>query len=72
MDEAKNMAGVICEASPIAVRYAKEMMVRGMDMPMDEALRLEDDFQTLIMRTHDFKEGIRAFKEKRKPKWELK
>ncbi|MCX8021308.1 MAG: enoyl-CoA hydratase-related protein [Syntrophorhabdaceae bacterium] len=72
MEEAKKMAELICEASPLAVRYAKELMIRGMDLPLDEALRLEDDFQTLIMRTHDFKEGIKAFKEKRKPRWELK
>lgn len=72
MTEAMKMAETICEASPLAVRYAKELMIRGKDLPLEEALRLEDDFQTLIMRTKDFEEGINAFKEKRKPRWEGK
>ena len=69
MIEARKMAEVICENSPLAVRYAKELMMRGKDLPLEEALRLEDDFQTLIMRTKDFEEGLNAFKEKRKPEW---
>ena len=70
MNEAKKMAETICEASPLAVRAAKELMVRGMEMPLDEALRLEDDFQTVILSTRDFEEGLTAFREKRKPKFE--
>ncbi len=70
MIEAKKMAEIICANSPLAVRYAKELMVRGQDLPIEEALRLEDDFQTLVMRTGDFEEGLDAFKEKRKPEWQ--
>jgi len=70
MIEAKEMADSICDSSPIAVRYAKQLMARGNDVPLDEALRLEDDFETMIMRTRDFEEGIKAFKEKRKPVWQ--
>jgi E-phenylitaconyl-CoA hydratase len=72
MDEARKMAETICEGAPLAVRYAKEIMLRSRDLPLEEALRLEDDFQTLIMRTRDFEEGITAFREKRKPEWEGK
>lgn len=70
MPEARKMAEAICEGAPLAIRYAKELMIRGKDLPLDEALRLEDDFQTLIMRTRDFEEGFAAFKEKRKPEWQ--
>ena len=49
MAEAKQMAGTICEAAPLGVRCAKELMMRGMDMSLDEALRLEDDIQTYIL-----------------------
>jgi enoyl-CoA hydratase/carnithine racemase len=66
------MANSICDSSPIAVRYAKQLMTRGKDLPIEEALRIEDDFQTLIMRTMDFEEGLKAFKEKRKPEWQGK
>jgi enoyl-CoA hydratase/carnithine racemase len=44
-------------------------MVRGLSMSLEEGLRLEDDFQTTIMSTRDFEEGLSAFREKRKPKY---
>jgi enoyl-CoA hydratase/carnithine racemase len=72
MGEAKKMAQTICDAAPLAVRYIKEIMTRSADLPLEEALRLEDDFETMIMRTRDFEEGMNAFKEKRKPRWEGK
>ena len=70
--EAKKMAEKICEAAPLGVRCAKELMIRGMDMSLDEALRLEDDVQTYILNTEDCAEGFAAFAEKRKPQWKGK
>jgi len=72
MPEAKKLAEAICEAAPLAVRTAKEAMMRGLSMSLEDGLRLEDDFQTYIMSTKDFEEGITAFLEKRKPKFEGK
>ena len=72
MTEAKKLAETICEAAPLAVRTAKECMVRGLGMSLEEGLRLEDDYQTYIMSTKDFEEGMTAFREKRKPKYEAK
>jgi enoyl-CoA hydratase/carnithine racemase len=40
-----------------------------MSMSLEEGLRLEDDFQTYIMSTQDFGEGLSAFREKRKPRY---
>jgi len=70
MPEAKKIAEAICQVAPLAVRAAKECMMRGLDMSLEDGLRLEDDFQTYIMATKDFEEGITAFGEKRKPKFE--
>lgn len=70
MTEAKKLAETICEAAPLAVRTAKECMVRGLSMSLEEGLRLEDDFQTYIMSTRDFEEGMTAFRDKRRPKFE--
>ena len=70
--EAKKMAATICEAAPLAVRCAKELLQRGMDVSLDEALRLEDDVQTYILGTKDCEEGFAAFAEKRKPQWKGK
>ena len=69
MPEAKGIAEEICKAAPLAVRTAKECMVRGLGMSLEEGLKLEDDFQTYIMSTRDFDEGLRAFREKRKPEY---
>jgi enoyl-CoA hydratase/carnithine racemase len=72
MPAARKLAESICEAGPLAVRTAKEMMVRGLSLSLEEGLQLEDDFQRYIMSTKDFEEGITAFREKRKPKFEGK
>jgi len=72
MTEAKKLAETICQAAPLAVRTAKEAMMRGLDMSLAEGLRLEGDFQRYIMSTKDFEEGITAFREKRKPKFKGK
>ena len=72
MAEAKKVAESICEAAPLAVRAAKECMMRGLSMGLEEGLQLEDDFQAYIMSTKDFAEGLGAFREKRKPKYEGK
>ena len=72
MTEAKKIAETICEAAPLGVRCVKELLVRGMDVSLDEALRLEDDIQTYILGTRDCEEGFAAFAEKRKPEWKGK
>ena len=72
MSAANEMAKTICDAGPLAVRAAKECMIRGLNMSLEEGLRLEDDFTTSIMATEDFEEGITAFAEKRKPTYKAK
>ena len=55
---------------PLAVRYAKEALLRGLDMPLDQALRYETDLTVILQTTHDRAEGVRAFIEKRPPRFE--
>ena len=64
---AKEWAQTICKAGPLAVRAAKESMVRGYSMPLDDGLRLECSLNTYLATTDDFDEGISAFLEKRTP-----
>lgn len=64
---AREWAQVICEAAPLAVRAAKEAMVKGASLPLNEGLELEDALATYLKGTEDFYEGINAFIEKRKP-----
>jgi enoyl-CoA hydratase len=57
---------------PIALRYAKEAIYKGMDMTLEQGLRLEADLYLLIHTSKDRTEGIQAFREKRTPKFEGK
>ena len=66
---AERMAGRIAEQGPLAVRYAKEAMQRGMDMPLDQALRFETDLTVILQTTADRAEGVAAFLEKRSPEF---
>jgi len=62
-----NMAETISAAAPLAVQAAKEAMLKGSDLNLTEGFELEDALQTYLKTSADFREGIRAFKEKRKP-----
>jgi len=72
ISEASKLAETICKAAPLAVRVTKEAMMRGLSMSLEDGLRLEDEFTRYIMSTRDFEEGITAFRDKRKPKYEGK
>jgi len=72
MPTAKEWAGTICQAGPLAVRAAKEAMIRGSDMTLDDGLRLENSLNGYLFNTEDFNEGITAFAEKRKPDYKAK
>jgi enoyl-CoA hydratase/carnithine racemase len=72
MTTAKEWAQVICQAGPLAVRAAKEAMVRGYNMTLEDGLRLENSLVAYIMSTEDFAEGTTAFVEKRKPVYKAK
>ncbi len=52
---------------PIALRFAKEAVVKGSELPLDQGIRLEEDLYVLLQTTRDRREGIAAFLEKRKP-----
>ena len=66
---AQDLARTIAEKAPIAVRYAKEAVVKGLELPLADGLRLEGDLSALLRTTDDRLEGARAFVEKRKPRW---
>ena len=67
--EARALAGRIAERAPIATRMAKESLRRGLEMPLAEALRFETDLTVLLQATADRAEGVRAFGEKRPPRF---
>ncbi|MBF6600754.1 MAG: enoyl-CoA hydratase/isomerase family protein [Dehalococcoidia bacterium] len=66
---ASRLAERIATQGPLAVRYAKEAMLRGAAMPLDQALRYETDLTVILQTTSDRAEGVRAFLEKRRPEF---
>ena len=50
--------------------YAREAVTRAAETPLAEGLRIEADLSTLAYQTRDAAEGMAAFLEKRKPKFE--
>ncbi|MFH1651075.1 MAG: enoyl-CoA hydratase-related protein [Chloroflexota bacterium] len=72
MTAAREMAEAVCKAGPLAVRAAKEAMIRGAAMTLEEGLRLENALEAYVVHTADFEEGTKAFVEKRKPEFKAK
>ncbi|MFC1914477.1 enoyl-CoA hydratase/isomerase family protein [Chloroflexota bacterium] len=72
MPAAREMAEAVCKAGPLAVRAAKEAMIRGSNMLLEEGLKLENALEGYCLRTEDFVEGTTAFVEKRKPDYKAK
>jgi enoyl-CoA hydratase/carnithine racemase len=69
MAAAEEMANKIAKNGPLAVRAAKEAMIRGTSMTLEEGMQLELDLVESLLDTEDAKEGPRAFAEKRKPEF---
>jgi enoyl-CoA hydratase/carnithine racemase len=69
MNYASRLAATIASRGPIATRLAKEAIWRGLEMPLEQALRFETDLTLLLQTTEDRAEGVRAFIEKRAPKF---
>ena len=67
LPQAEATAQRIAAKAPIAVRYLREAVLKGMDLTLDQGLRLEADLYFLLQNTADRMEGIRAFLEKRSP-----
>jgi enoyl-CoA hydratase len=67
---ARALAARLAERGPLALRYAKEAVQRGLEMSLDQGLRHELDLSIILQTTADRAEGVRAFLEKRPPRFE--
>jgi len=68
-EEAGKLAQTVAAKGPIALRYLKEAVNKGMDMTLEQGLRLEADLYFLLHTTADRTEGIKAYLEKRPPEY---
>ncbi|OGR83228.1 MAG: enoyl-CoA hydratase [Elusimicrobia bacterium RIFCSPHIGHO2_02_FULL_57_9] len=69
LEQAKKLAHEIAAQPPMAVRMAKEAVLKALDVDLDAGLALERRLFYSLFDTGDQKEGMRAFIEKREPKF---
>lgn len=67
IERAREIASLIAKKPPIAVRLAKEVLLKAFDTSLESGLNLERKAFTVLAATQDRNEGIAAFTEKRKP-----
>ncbi|MDK2867352.1 MAG: enoyl-CoA hydratase [Clostridiales bacterium] len=65
LDEAKAMMKKILSKAPLAIKYGKVAINKGLDLDLKNALELEKDLVGLCFATDYQKEGMAAFVEKR-------
>jgi len=70
LPEALAMAAGIAANAPLAVRQAKQAVRRGLGLGLADALAFEIEAYNRLVGTEDRREGIAAFNEKRKPRFE--
>jgi enoyl-CoA hydratase len=69
LEEAIEVAQKIATKPPLAVRLAKEAILKAFNSPLDEGLEYERKCFYLLFASEDRREGMKAFIEKRKPEF---
>ncbi len=72
LDEAKSLAKEIASKPPVAVRLAKEAVLKSFDTTIEGGLEFERKNFYMLFASEDQKEGMKAFVEKRKADWKGK
>ena len=67
---AHGLAHELARRGPLALRYAKEAVLRALDLPLADGIRLEHDLYVLLQTTADRRCGVRAFLTHRPPRFE--
>ena len=65
----RQLAERLRDAPPIAVAAVKQAVYMSQSAELEEMLRYENDAQLRCFESHDCREGVRAFLEKRDPKF---
>lgn len=72
MNEVERWINILLERGPLALRAAKQAMLQGLNMTLDEGMQLEQRLFRQMLATEDAKEGPLAFAQKRKPEFKAR
>jgi 2-(1,2-epoxy-1,2-dihydrophenyl)acetyl-CoA isomerase len=68
-DSANELVSELAEAATSSIGFAKLLLHRNLDVSLASALQLEGVTEEVAVRSDDFKEGMKAFAEKRPPRY---
>jgi enoyl-CoA hydratase len=68
-DAVADWAEKLAKKSPVLMRLGKDAMYRQQDMALEDALAYLQSQLTIAFSTEDIQEGVKAFFEKREPRW---
>jgi methylglutaconyl-CoA hydratase len=66
---ARELARSLAEMSPVALAHTKRLLLKFAENNLDRETELAVKASARVRKTADFKEGLAAFLEKRKPQW---
>jgi enoyl-CoA hydratase len=69
MTKARELADAICANAPLSIRQSKLAIDAGLNTDLRTGLTIENEAYTRVILSNDREEGIRAFNEKRPPRF---
>ncbi|MFN2421814.1 MAG: enoyl-CoA hydratase/isomerase family protein [Gemmatimonadota bacterium] len=69
LEVAQELARELAARAPVPIAFAKRLIERARHLDTDQVMTLETEALLACMRTRDWREGIKAFREKRPPRF---
>ena len=68
--KARELAKDISRNAPLAIKWSRDLMFKGVDGSLESQVLMERHIFDRATKTEDHAEAVRAFLEKREPKWD--